>query len=106
AYRAEDIPAVAERIGREWNDVLALREQINEIVREVIGDRDRHEREDEALRDLPCRQATGDRAHERAHRDVGAEQDDPEREETGGPDGGRSKNAPTRQEADETERRV
>ena len=53
----EQIPAEAERVGRERNDVLALDQQEREIMREVIADRDRDQREGEAA--APWRAAPG-----------------------------------------------
>ena len=52
AGRAEQVPAAPERIGQERNDVLPLDQQEDEIMRDVIADGDRHQREGEAARDV------------------------------------------------------
>jgi hypothetical protein len=83
----EEIPAESERVGQQRNDVLSLGQQVTQVVREMVGDRDRHQGEGEDARDLPRRPASGnDPAHERAHRDVSAEEQQPERAEPDGPD--------------------
>ena len=44
---AEEIPALAERIGEQRHDELALDHEQREVVRDGVDERDRDEREDE-----------------------------------------------------------
>ena len=55
ASGAEQIPAPAERIGEERDDVLPLHQQEHQVVRHVIADGDRDQRQGEAARDLERR---------------------------------------------------
>ena len=81
ARRAEQIPAEAEGVRRQRNDVLPLDEQEREIMREVIADRDRNQCEGEAARKFERRQALlRNRAHNRADPDIGATKHQPEGE--------------------------
>ena len=71
---AEEVPAVAERVGGQRDHILALRHQIGQVMREVIGDRDRHQRRRKTLRDL-CRRAAGGARHRGADRQIGGEEE-------------------------------
>ena len=79
ACGAEEIPAEAEGVGGERNDVLPLDQQEREIMREVIADRDRHQAQGEAA----CDGKRGepllrDGAHDRADPDISAAEYEPE----------------------------
>ena len=64
ARRAEEIPALSEGVRRERDDELPGRQQQREVMREVIGHRDRHQRQDERAARLPRRhRAAGEAQH-------------------------------------------
>ena len=63
AARAEHVRAVAERVGGQIDDRLALPDQQREVVREHVGEADRHERVRERVRQLAGVIARADAAH-------------------------------------------
>ena len=78
---AEEIPAFAERIGRERHDVLTLDQQEHQIMCHMIADGDRDERQCEAAGKLHRR--AGHKRRHCADRQVGAEEQKPEPDEAG-----------------------
>ncbi len=85
---AEEVPAEPERIGGERDDVLALDQEIAEIVREMVGDRDGHQCVNEAPGELPgAAAATDDGDHHADGGEVGAEKEKPEDDEARGANG-------------------
>ena len=73
AGRAEEIPALAERVGEQRDHVLALDHEQREVVRDRVDERDRDEREHELGRERPRR--LDHRAGDRAGGEEGGEHD-------------------------------
>ena len=85
--RAQDVPAEAERIGGQGNDVLPLDQDEGEVVGQMIGDGDGNEREGERPRHLEHRAAgMGESPHQRAGDQVGTKKQAPEAEQPKGAD--------------------
>ena len=59
AGRAEKVPAAAERVGEEWDDVLPLDQQKDQIVCDVIADGDGYQCEGKSACDLERAGHTG-----------------------------------------------
>src|SRR5262245_57625443 len=66
------VPAEAEWIGEQWNDDLPAIEEVGEIMRDMIGDRDWEQAEDKpsAKNECPAPLAPGDGRHGLACRQV------------------------------------
>ena len=87
AGRADEVPAAAERVRQEGDDVLALHEQEHQVVRDMVADGDGDEREGEALRHLErAGLARRHPAHDGADASEGAEEQEPECNEADAPD--------------------
>src|SRR5215813_10432677 len=76
--RPQQVPAVTEGIGGQGDDVLALYEQIHEVMRNVIANCDWHQRQCKAARDRKrFAVSSGDSAHDGADPVEGAKKYQP-----------------------------
>src|SRR5436190_829426 len=68
----DQVPAEAEWIGEQWNNDLPAVEEVGEIMRDMIGDRDREQAEDKpsAKNECPTPLAPGAGRHGLACRQV------------------------------------
>ena len=88
---AEQVPAHAERVGREWDDVLPDQRKVGQVMGQVVSQRDGYQTQYKKTRHLPDRNSRpvggrGTEVHQRAEQKVEQLERQQENGEGDGPD--------------------